>query len=122
MGIKGWTEEKILDTANTLRANAQAQFINWVAEQEGWDYDTAWAVCNGEHPEISRPDYSLGYKLADPIVQTSFHLARKKNRIAAREKFRENLTEDEKRLFDSEDPEEEKKMFKKRLKEKEKTS
>ena len=120
MGIKSWTNDKILDTANTLRANSQAQFVNWVAGEEGWDFETAWEVCHGEHPDISRPEYSLGYKLADPIVQTAFHLQRKKNRAAAREKFREGLTEEELQLFDKEDPEEEKKLFKKTLKKKEK--
>lgn len=118
MGIKSKTEEKILDAAYTLRAQAQAQFVNWVMNEEGWDFDTAWAVCNGEHPDISEPKYTLGYKLADPITQTSFNLARKKNREAAREKFRAKLTDEEKELFDSEDPEEERRLFKKKLKKK----
>lgn len=115
MGLKKKAEDKILDAALTLRANAQAQFVNWVANEEGWDFDTAWLVCNGEHPDIHKPEYTLGYKLADPITQTSFHLARKKNREAAREKFREGLTDEERQLFDSEDPEEERQLFKKKL-------
>ena len=116
MGIKDWGTDKILGTAETLRAKAQAQFVSWVANEEQWDWETAWALCNAEHPEISKPEYSLGLKLADPIVQTSFHMARKKNRVAAREKFREGLNPEERELFDSEDPEKEKKIFKKKLK------
>lgn len=120
MGIRTKAEEKILDVANTLRANSQAQFVNWVANEEGWDFETAWAVCHGEHPDISKPEYTLGYKLADPVVQTAFHLQRKKNRAEARKKFRETLTPEEQELFDSEDAEKERSSFKKELKRKEK--
>lgn len=119
MKVKKKAEDKILDLALDLRARSQAQFVNWVAQEEKWDFETAWEVCNGQHPTISRPDYTLGYKLADPILQTSFNLARKKNRTAAREKFREELTDEERELFDGIDHEDTRKNFRRGLKKKE---
>lgn len=120
MGIKKKAEDKILDVALDLRARAQAQFVNWTANEEGWDFETAWEVCNGEHPTIDRPDLTLGYKLSDPLLQTSFNIARKKNRDAAREKFREELSPEERELFDGIDHDESKKKFKDELKRKKK--
>lgn len=120
MGIKNKAEEKILDVAYDLRARSQAQFVNWTASEEGWDFETAWAVCHGEHATIVRPDLTLGFKLADPILQTSFNMARKKNRAAAREKFREELSPAERELFDGIDHDESAKKFKGELKKKKK--
>lgn len=93
--------QKIVDYAKDQEMKARVKFANWVANEENIDFSDAWLICTNEDPERVIPEYSLGWKLASPLVQTELNLQpRKKARAAAREKFRAGLTPAEQKLFD----------------------
>lgn len=92
--------EKIVEYAKDQELKARVKFANWVANEENIEFDDAWLICTNQDPERIIPEYSLGWKLASPLVQTELNLQpRKKAREAAREKFRKELTPEELQLF-----------------------
>lgn len=62
-------KEKAEDLRNKLRAEAQIRFIRKVAAEDGISWDEAYNLCLGL---TDPPDYhyTVGYKLADPVLQT----------------------------------------------------
>lgn len=96
-------KEKIVNLATDLEQQERVKFVMWVSSEEGIEFDDAWMICTGEDPTRIMPEYSLGFKLASPVVQTSLYLQPgKKNREKYRQKFRESLTPAELQLFDEE--------------------
>ena len=93
--------EKIVEYAKDQEMKARVKFANWVANEENIEFSDAWLICTNEDPERVIPEYSLGWKLASPLVQTELNLQpSKRARAAAREKFRSGLTPAEQKLFD----------------------
>ena len=62
-------KEKAEDLRNKLRAEAQIRFIRKVAAEDDISWDEAYDLCLGL---TDPPDYhyTVGYKLADPVIQT----------------------------------------------------
>lgn len=97
--IKDQAVEKAERLQWELASAAQAKFYNQVMEWEGCDYETAVKMCTGESDPI-RPEYTLGLKLADPLLQLSMSFQGKKRRAEAVERFRSTLTPEELKLYD----------------------
>lgn len=70
-----------------------------VMQWEGCDWETAVSMCDRTSDPV-RPDYSLGFKLADPMIQLALwgQPGRKARRKAA-EDFETTLEPDELALF-----------------------
>lgn len=95
--------DKIVEAARDLEMKERVKFTQWVADEENVEFDDAWLICTGQDPERVMPEYTLGWKLASPLTMTALYLQPgKKNRVAAREKFRSELTPAELKLFDEE--------------------
>lgn len=103
-------EERAQLLQQTLATQAQARFVKWVIknvkEEEGIDidYDTAWAICNGQtiDEETGKPEYEymIGFKMADPVLQIALFKQRKKEaRRQAAYNFAQGLSEEEKKMF-----------------------
>lgn len=94
---------RIVDFATDLEQRERVKFAMWVSNEENIEFDDAWLICTGQDPDRIIPEYSLGFKLASPMVQTALYLQPgKKNRAKYREQFRSELTPAELRLFDEE--------------------
>ena len=99
MGIKSKIEDKAITLRNTSAAQAKAEYIQKVMKWEEVDYETAFYIVNGR-TDPREPEYTLGYKMADPIMMMAmFGQISKKKREMARDQFRKGLEDDELQLF-----------------------
>lgn len=99
MGIKSTIEDKAITLRNTSAAQAKAEYIQKVMKWEEVDYETAFYIVNGR-TDPREPEYTLGYKMADPIMMMAmFGQISKKKREMARDQFRKTLEDDELQLF-----------------------
>ena len=102
MGIKMKIEDRATQLQSDLAAQAQMKFIQYVMKEEECDYEMAIAIVTGNTDPLE-PEYMLGYKLADPVLQIAlFKQVSKKSRRQAAENFAATLSEVEKDLFWSE--------------------
>lgn len=93
------SREKAWELHDRLQGEAGVRFISQVMEWEGCDFDTARAMCDRSSDPV-RPEYSLGWKLADPMTQLAmWGQPGKKARRKAVEDFELRLEPDELELF-----------------------
>ena len=99
MGIKTRIEDRATQLQSDLAAQAQMKFIQYVMKEEDCNYEMAIAICTGNTDPLE-PEYMLGYKLADPVLQIAlFKQISKKSRRQAAENFAATLSDVEKDLF-----------------------
>ena len=99
MGIKTRIEDRATQLQSDFAAQAQMKFIQFVMKEEDCDYEMAIAIVMGNTDPLE-PEYMLGYKLADPVLQIAlFKQHPKKSRIQAAKNFAETLSDREKDLF-----------------------
>lgn len=99
MKIKGIATDKANELRDKMAAQARSEFIAKVMKWEDVDYETAYAICIGK-TDPKEPEYTLGYKMADPMMQMAMHgQLSKKSRAKAVEIFEETLDPDELELF-----------------------
>lgn len=99
MGIKTKMEDRATQLQSDLAAQAQMKYIQWLMKEEECDYEMAIAIVTGNTDPIE-PEYMLGYKLADPVLQIAlFKQISKKSRRQAAENFAATLSDVEKDLF-----------------------
>ena len=122
MGIKTRIEDRATKLQTDLAAQAQAKYLSWLMKEEECDYNEAIAIVQGLTDPLE-PEYMLGFKLADPVLQLAlFKQASKKSRKQAADNFAATLSDREKEIFFSEVFNEETgKAFKKKLKAEKKT-
>lgn len=96
--IRNKVESKAWDLNNRLAGEAQLKFIQKVMEWENVSFEEAQAICLGRTDPIET-EYTLGFKLADPIFQIAMNMQRKKKREQAIKNFEATLTEPELKLF-----------------------
>lgn len=102
MGIKARIEDRATQLQSDLAAQAQMKFIQWLMKEEECDYEMAMAIVQGNTDPLE-PEYMLGFKLADPVLQIAlFKQVSKKSRKQAAENFAATLSEEERILFWSE--------------------
>ena len=99
MGIKTRIEDRATQLQSDLAAQAQMKFIQWLMKEEECDYEMAMAIVQGNTDPLE-PEYMLGFKLADPVLQIAlFKQVSKKSRKQAAENFAATLSEEERILF-----------------------
>lgn len=99
MGIKARVEDRATKLQMDLAAQAQYKYIQWLMKEESCDYDEAIAIVQGLTDPLE-PEYMLGYKLADPVVQIAlFKQISKKARRNAALNFADTLSDVEKQIF-----------------------
>lgn len=99
MGIKTKVEDRATQLQSDLAAQAQMKYIQWLMKEEDCDYEMAIAIVTGNTDPLE-PEYMLGYKLADPVLQIAlFKQISKKSRRQAAENFAATLSDIEKDLF-----------------------
>ena len=99
MGIKARIEDRATQLQSDLAAQAQMKFIQWLMKEEECDYEEAMAIVQGNTDPLE-PEYMLGFKLADPVLQIAlFKQVSKKSRKQAAENFAATLSEEERILF-----------------------
>ena len=99
MGIRSKIEDKAMDTQSILAAQAQAKYLTWLMKEEECSYEEALAIVQGRTDPLE-PEYMLGFKLADPVLQIAlFKQVSKKSRKQAAENFAATLSEEERILF-----------------------
>ena len=102
MGIRSRTEGAAQTLTDQLAIKAQRDFIADVMEWEEVDYETAWAICLGQTDPVEY-EYTLGFKLANPVLQLAlFHQRSKIRRKQAADNFARELSDPERELFYSE--------------------
>ena len=117
MGIKSRIEERATQMQSDLAAQAQMKYIQWLMKEEECDYEMAMAIVMGNTDPLE-PEYMLGFKLADPVLQLAlFKQHPKSSRVQAAKNFAETLSDQERILFWNEVfSEENAGKFKKKLK------
>ena len=96
--LKAYAEDA--SVINQISAQGQQKFVDDVMADEGVDRETALRWCLGL-ADPPRYEYSLGYKLADPIWNIGiFKQAGRGARKRAAENFRKKLCPEEAALFD----------------------
>ena len=99
MGIKTKIEDRATQLQSDLAAQAQMKYIQWLMKEEECDYEEAMAIVMGNTDPLE-PEYMLGFKLADPVLQIAlFKQVSKKSRKQAAENFAATLSEEERILF-----------------------
>ena len=99
MGIKTRIEDRATQLQSDLAAQAQAKYIQWLMKEEDCDYEMAMAIVLGNTDPLE-PEYMLGFKLADPVLQLAlFKQFPKKSRVQAAKNFAETLSDEERILF-----------------------
>ena len=68
MGIKSRIEDRATQLQSDLAAQAQMKYIQWLMKEEECDYEMAMAIVMGNTDPLE-PEYMLGFKLADPVLQ-----------------------------------------------------
>ena len=99
MGFRAKIEDRATQLQSDLAAQAQYKYIQWLMKEEQCDYDEAIAIVQGLTDPLE-PEYMLGYKLADPVVQIAlFKQIFKKARRNAALNFADTLSDVEKEIF-----------------------
>ena len=99
MGIRSKIEDRAMQLQSDLAAQSQMKYIQWLMKEEECDYEMAMAIVMGNTDPLE-PEYMLGFKLADPVVQIAlFKQVSKKSRRQAAENFAATLSDPEKDLF-----------------------
>lgn len=99
MGIKARVEDRATQLQSDLAAQAQMKYISWLMKEEQCDYEMAMAIVQGNTDPLE-PEYMLGFKLADPVLQIAlFRQLSKKSRRQAALNFAATLSDQEKDLF-----------------------
>ena len=99
MGIRSKIDDRALQLQQDLANQAQMKYIQWLMKEEECDYEEAIAIVMGNTDPLE-PEYMLGYKLADPVLQIAlFKQLSKKARRQAAENFAATLSDPEKDLF-----------------------
>lgn len=99
MGFKAKVEDKAMQMQSDLAAQAQYKYIQWLMKEEQCDYEEAMAIVQGRTDPLE-PEYMLGFKLADPVVQIAlFKQISKKSRQQAAQNFAATLSDVEKEIF-----------------------
>ena len=99
MGIKTRIEDRATQLQQDLAGQAQMKYIQWLMKEEECDYEMAIAIVMGNTDPLE-PEYMLGYKLADPVLQIAlFKQISKKARIQAAKNFAETLSDPEREIF-----------------------
>lgn len=94
--------EKAEDIRERLRAEAQARFIRKVAAEDGIPWEDAYNLCLGLTDPIDH-HYTLGYKLADPMIQTGLWApGTKKTKRKVQRMFESELCPEEIQIFHEE--------------------
>ena len=102
MGIKARVEDRATQLQSDLAAQAQMKYISWLMKEEECNYEMAMAIVMGNTDPLE-PEYMLGFKLADPVLQIAlFKQLSKKARKQAAENFAATLSDRERDLFYSE--------------------
>ena len=97
--IRNKIEDRAMQLQSDLAAQAQMKYIQWLMKEEECDYEMAMAIVSGNTDPLE-PEYMLGFKLADPVVQIAlFKQVSKKSRRQAAENFAATLSDPEKDLF-----------------------
>ena len=97
--IRAKIEDRATQLQSDLAAQAQMKFIQWLMKEEECDYEMAMAIVQGNTDPLE-PEYMLGFKLADPVLQIAlFKQVSKKSRKQAAENFAATLSEEERILF-----------------------
>lgn len=99
MGIKRKVEDRAMQLQSDLAAQSQMKFIQWLMKEEECDYEMAMAIVMGNTDPLE-PEYMLGFKLADPVLQIAlFKQISKKARMQAAQNFAATLSEVEEKIF-----------------------
>ena len=99
MGIKARVEDRAMQMQSDLAAQAQMKYISWLMKEEECDYEMAMAIVQGNTDPLE-PEYMLGFKLADPVLQIAlFKQLSKKARMQAAQNFAATLSEQEENIF-----------------------
>ena len=99
MGIKTKVEDRATQLQSDLAAQAQMKYIQWLMKEEECDYEMAMAIVMGNTDPLE-PEYMLGFKLADPVLQIAlFKQLSKKARMQAAQNFAATLSEEEEKIF-----------------------
>ena len=97
--IRTKVEDRAMQLQSDLAAQAQMKYIQWLMKEEECDYEEAMAIVMGNTDPLE-PEYMLGFKLADPVLQIAlFKQISKKARRQAAENFAATLSDPEKDLF-----------------------
>ena len=97
--IRTLTTEKAYELQDRMSAQAKADFITKVMKWEECDFEEAYAICTG-HTDPREPEYTLGYKMCDPLYMLAMNAQlSKKRRQQAIENFEALLEGDELPLF-----------------------
>ena len=99
MGFKARVEDRATQLQSDLAAQAQMKYISWLMKEEECDYEMAMAIVQGNTDPLE-PEYMLGFKLADPVLQIAlFKQLSKKARMQAAQNFAATLSEQEEIIF-----------------------
>ena len=99
MGIKAKVEDRATQLQSDLAAQSQMKYIQWLMKEEECDYEMAMAIVMGNTDPLE-PEYMLGFKLADPVLQIAlFKQISKKARMQAAQNFAATLSEVEEKIF-----------------------
>lgn len=97
--IRNKIDDRALQLQQDLANQAQMKYIQWLMKEEECDYEMAIAIVMGNTDPLE-PEYMLGYKLADPVLQIAlFKQLSKKSRMQAAQNFAATLSEQEESIF-----------------------
>ena len=97
--IRNKIDDRALQLQQDLANQAQMRYIQWLMKEEECDYEMAIAIVMGNTDPLE-PEYMLGYKLADPVLQIAlFKQISKKARMQAAQNFAATLSEQEELIF-----------------------
>ena len=97
--IRNKIDDRALQLQQDLANQAQMKYIQWLMKEEECDYEEAIAIVMGNTDPLE-PEYMLGYKLADPVLQIAlFKQISKKARMQAAQNFAATLSEQEELIF-----------------------
>ena len=97
--IRNKIDDRAMQLQQDLANQAQMRYIQWLMKEEECDYEMAIAIVMGNTDPLE-PEYMLGYKLADPVLQIAlFKQLSKKARMQAAQNFAATLSEQEELIF-----------------------
>ena len=97
--IRAKIDDRAMQLQQDLANQAQMKYIQWLMKEEECDYEEAIAIVMGNTDPLE-PEYMLGYKLADPVLQIAlFKQLSKKARMQAAQNFAATLSEQEELIF-----------------------
>ena len=97
--IRNKIDDRALQLQQDLANQAQMKYIQWLMKEEECDYEMAIAIVMGNTDPLE-PEYMLGFKLADPVLQIAlFKQISKKARMQAAQNFAGTLSDQEEAIF-----------------------